>query len=82
MKFLTVAAALSLMLTAGAVDTAQAKGCLKGAAVGGVGGHLAGHGVLGAVGGCVVGHHMASKRDRQAQTQQDVQTQQGSQTRP
>ena len=74
MKVWTIAAALSLVLAAGAVDTAQAKGCLKGAAVGGLAGHVAGHGILGAAGGCVVGHHMASKRAQQAQSQQDVQT--------
>ena len=43
--------------------TAQAKGCLKGAAVGGLAGHMAGHGVLGAAGGCAVGHHMAHRHD-------------------
>lgn len=43
--------------------TANAAGCLKGAAVGGVAGHVAGkHGVVGAVGGCVVGRHMANKK--------------------
>ena len=43
---------------------ADAKGCLKGAVVGGVAGHMAGHGVLGAAGGCAVGHHMANKAER------------------
>ncbi|WP_213993468.1 hypothetical protein [Sodalis sp. dw_96] len=38
-----------------------AAGCLKGAAVGAAVGHLKHHAVLGAVGGCVVGHHMAAK---------------------
>jgi len=47
-----------------AVD-AQA-GCLSGAAVGGVGGHVAGHhALLGAAGGCAVGHHMAKKKEKQ-----------------
>ena len=42
---------------------AEAKGCLKGAAVGGVGGHVAGrHGLIGAAAGCVVGRHMANKK--------------------
>ena len=46
--------------------TAEAKGCLKGAAVGGVGGHVAGgHGVLGAGAGCLVGRHMANKKAQQ-----------------
>jgi hypothetical protein len=47
---------------------AQAKGCLKGAAVGGVGGHFIGHhGLVGAAVGCAVGHHRANKRDAEAQ---------------
>ena len=42
---------------------AEAKGCLKGAAVGGIGGHVAGHhGLIGAAAGCVVGRHMANKK--------------------
>nr|WP_255493404.1 hypothetical protein [Polaromonas sp. H6N]AWD72243.1 hypothetical protein pH6NP1_p048 [Polaromonas sp. H6N] len=49
---------------------ASAKGCLKGAAVGGVGGHVAGgHGVLGAAAGCAVGRHMANKKDKQQAAQ-------------
>lgn len=45
-----------------ATSMAHAEGCLKGAAVGAVAGHVAHHhAVLGAVGGCVVGHHMAAK---------------------
>ena len=44
----------------------EAKGCLKGAAVGGIGGHVAGgHGVLGAGAGCLVGRHMANKKAKQ-----------------
>jgi len=54
-----------------APQLASAKGCLKGAAVGGVGGHVAGgHGVLGAAAGCAVGRHMANKKDKQAAQQQ------------
>lgn len=50
-----------------AVLPVSAKGCLKGAAVGGVGGHVAGHhAVLGAAAGCVVGHHRAKVKDREA----------------
>jgi len=52
---------------------ADAAGCLKGAAVGGVAGHMAGHGVLGAAGGCAVGHHMASKAERTSREQQSQQ---------
>lgn len=45
---------------------AYAKGCLKGAAIGGVGGHMVGHGhaVAGAAVGCAVGHHHANKKVR------------------
>jgi hypothetical protein len=35
---------------------AQAIGCLSGGAAGALAGHMAGHGILGAVGGCVAGH--------------------------
>jgi hypothetical protein len=46
---------------------ASAKGCLKGAAVGGVGGHFVGHhGLLGAGIGCAVGMHRANKADKAA----------------
>lgn len=49
---------------------AQAKGCIKGAAVGGVAGHVAGkHGVLGAAAGCAIGHHEAAKKEKAQQQQ-------------
>jgi hypothetical protein len=45
----------------------SAKGCLKGAAVGGVVGHVAGHhAVAGAAAGCLIGHHRAKVRDKEA----------------
>jgi len=43
---------------------AEAKGCIKGAVVGGVAGHFAGHGKVGAVAGCIIGHHEANKHDK------------------
>ncbi|WP_250502254.1 hypothetical protein [Caballeronia sp. AZ7_KS35] len=56
-----------------ATGAAQAKGCLKGAAVGGVAGHVAGgHGTAGAIGGCAIGHHEANKKDKQAQQAQQA----------
>ena len=56
-----------LLVIAAAPQLASAKGCLKGAAVGGVGGHVAGgHSVLGAAAGCAVGRHMANKKEKQA----------------
>ena len=59
-----------LVAIAAAPQLASAKGCLKGAAVGGVGGHVAGgHGVLGAAAGCAVGRHMANKKDKQQAAQ-------------
>jgi len=56
-----------LVLLASAAPLTYAAGCLKGAAVGAAVGHLKHHAVLGAVGGCIVGHHMAAK-DKTAQT--------------
>lgn len=41
---------------------AEARGCLKGALVGGMAGHYAGHhGLIGAVGGCLAGRHLANR---------------------
>ncbi|MEG3177599.1 hypothetical protein U1872_15265 [Sphingomonas sp. RB3P16] len=56
---LTVAAAAAIA----ASSPVYAKGCLKGAAVGGVAGHYVGkgHAVLGAAAGCWYGHHRAAK---------------------
>jgi len=54
---------------------ADAAGCLKGAAVGGVAGHMAGHHtLLGAGAGCAIGHHEASKHEREDRqhAQQDM----------
>ena len=45
-------------------------GCLTGAAVGAVAGHMMGHhGVAGAAAGCAIGHHSAVKKERAAQQQ-------------
>jgi hypothetical protein len=72
MKALIGCAAIIFALAT--VTSVEAKGCLKGAAVGGVAGHFAGHhGVLGAAAGCVVGRHEANKRDKM-QTNQSIQT--------
>lgn len=65
-KILIVA---SLALGVGTFGTGAQAGCLTGAAVGGVAGHVAGgHGVLGAAAGCAVGHHnkVKAKKDQQA----------------
>lgn len=55
--------------------SADAKGCLKGAVVGGVAGYYSGHhGILGAATGCVIGRHEANKRDRVEKKQIDQPT--------
>jgi len=47
--------------------TGRAHGCIKGAAVGGVVGHVAGHhAVAGAAVGCVIGHHRAKVKERES----------------
>jgi hypothetical protein len=57
----TLAGALALGLAAAPLDQAQAAGCWKGAIVGGVAGHYAGHHfIAGAIGGCIIGHHVAA----------------------
>jgi hypothetical protein len=54
-------------LTLATVTTADAKGCLKGAVVGGTAGHFAGHhGILGAAAGCVIGRHSGLGRRQTA----------------
>jgi hypothetical protein len=65
----TVLALFAAASVALAAPAAEAKGCLKGAAVGGVAGHVAGgHGVVGAAAGCAIGHHHdKAKADKEAQ---------------
>jgi len=47
---------------------AHAVGCLSGAAAGAVAGHVAGgHAVIGAAGGCIVGHELAVRQHREAE---------------
>jgi uncharacterized protein YcfJ len=73
MKSTIFGAALGLALFAlAAPSSTEAKGCLKGALVGGVAGHYAGHhGVLGAIGGCAVGHHIANEKNKEGQATSD-----------
>jgi hypothetical protein len=59
-RFLLAIAVASLLM----VQTANAKGCLEGAVLGGVAGHMAHHTFLGIFGGCAGGmyvHHSYSK---------------------
>ena len=56
LKLAVVAGVIALGATSASV--VEAKGCVKGAIVGGAAGHVAGnHGVAGAAVGCAVGHH-------------------------
>ena len=69
--FLTLAIITSF-LTLATITSADAKGCIKGALVGGTAGHFAGHhGVLGAAAGCVIGRHEANKRAKLQRHQTD-----------
>lgn len=69
----TIAFVASLAVAFGGVaGSANAVGCLSGAVVGGVAGHMAHHHtLLGAAAGCAVGHHMAvvAKRKKLAARQ-------------
>lgn len=48
------------------INTAEAKGCLRGAAAGAVAGHYAGHHALaGAMVGCAAVHHHYAKQARE-----------------
>jgi hypothetical protein len=64
-------AALLVSCLAIAAPAANAKGCVKGAAAGAVGGHLLHHhGVIGAAAGCAIGHHHAKVKEQQLKDQQ------------
>ena len=56
-------APVAMLALLGAVP-AFAKGCLRGAAAGGVAGHYVGkgHAVLGAAGGCIAAHHYYARQ--------------------
>jgi hypothetical protein len=69
MKTILTIAAAAMIAAAAVPGPAQAAGCLKGAAVGGVAGHFVGHhGLVGAGIGCLVGRHRANKRAAEEQT--------------
>ncbi|TGE00990.1 hypothetical protein [Methylobacterium nonmethylotrophicum] len=56
-------AALVAVVTLMGVGAAEAKGCIKGAIIGGIAGHyLAERGVVGAVAGCLAGRALANRR--------------------
>ncbi|RAR57461.1 hypothetical protein C7401_11516 [Paraburkholderia unamae] len=67
MKKRILSLAIAVAIPASFATPAHAEGCLKGAAVGGVAGHVAGkHGTAGAAAGCAVGHHEAAKKQKAA----------------
>ena len=63
MRAILCGVVLSLAIGVMAVP-AEAKGCIKGAIIGGAAGHLAHHGLIGAAAGCIIGHHHAKLRAR------------------
>ena len=65
MRSIMLAGLFGLIALSGTPGPSEAKGCLKGAAVGGVAGHMVGHhGTAGAAAGCAVGHHEGRSRIR------------------
>ena len=65
MKIISTAVAL-VGLTFVSVGQAEAKGCIKGAIIGGAAGHyLANRGVVGAIAGCLGGRYIANRNSRQ-----------------
>jgi hypothetical protein len=68
MKAILLPAAFAVAVTGLTLSSTPvpARGCLKGAVIGGVAGHFAGHhGLLGAGAGCIIGHHEANKHARE-----------------
>ncbi len=79
-RLLTAAVAFGVLGSLPFSQPANAIGCISGGAAGAVAGHMAHHGVLGALGGCIAGHeaHKYAKRREardQAQTPNDNQSQ-------
>ena len=66
MRIFPFAATLAAFSLIGTGPAAEAKGCIKGALVGGVAGHYVGkgHAVAGAAAGCLAGRHIAKKKAR------------------
>ena len=66
MRRLLTLAILTSSLTIGLAPAAEARGCIRGALVGGVAGHYVGrgHAVAGAAAGCLAGRHLANRADR------------------
>jgi outer membrane lipoprotein SlyB len=78
MKKLLLALLLATPLVA-VPGMASAKGCLKGAAVGGVAGHVLGkHAVVGAVAGCAIENHREKGQDKKTAAEAARQSQSNS----
>jgi hypothetical protein len=74
MRTILGCAALALAFSTATIP-AQAKGCIKGALIGGTAGHFAGHhGLLGAAAGCVIGRHEANRQRQLKRQHQNSQT--------
>jgi hypothetical protein len=83
MKALAIAGALLIGVAVIPAGQAQARGCIKGALVGGTAGHFVGHhGILGAAAGCLIGHHYAHKHARMNRTTTQDNSSYGSSTAP
>ena len=63
---IVVALAVGLLAPEQSVRASEPGGCLKYGAVGAVGGHVAHHGVLGAMGGCATGMYVRHKYRKEA----------------
>jgi hypothetical protein len=73
MRTILGCAALALAFSTATIP-AQAKGCIKGALIGGTAGHFARHhGLLGAAAGCVIGRHEANRQRKLKLQQQNSQ---------
>jgi hypothetical protein len=63
----------AIILALAVVTPANAKGCLKGALIGGVAGHYTvHHGLLGAAAGCIIGRHEAKSALRWSEKGQSI----------
>jgi hydroxyethylthiazole kinase-like sugar kinase family protein len=68
--------AFVILVVAGLMTSTAQAGCIKGAVVGDVAGHLAHHhAVIGAIAGCAIGHHMAVERKKKEREQARLQQQ-------
>jgi hypothetical protein len=74
-RFLAAAAAVGVLGSLAASPPANAIGCISGGVAGAAAGHLAHHGVLGAIGGCIAGHEANKYQKRRAATQAQAQDQ-------